>query len=110
MTALLSQIYPSQFLQRCTPAELARLTSLHEQLTARFDDICWSLATKLSQPSSTDAVAAKAEHLIEQWDEAESEERSTDGLLLAKHHDLGLEIMNIRDDVVGRHADWDDDE
>ena len=112
-----------------TPEESKKIEALHEQREELFSEISLIIASRLGY--STDKVedlaklsdqeraslVADTEEAIENWDDAHAEgvlkpTAPTDPLqaLLAKHHELGEQILAIQDLAASGRTDFSEDD
>jgi hypothetical protein len=97
-----------------TGQERGQLEELHAKLREKFDEICNHIAAKLVGPTHVEQIIEEAEEAIENWDaevESSSDPEQWDKAakpdpelqtLLAEHHAVSEDIMNIRDAAVER--------
>lgn len=122
--------FTEEGLRHFTEEERGQLIEMHEQLAKRFDEICDHLASKSGHGTAAAAlpdelrvkIVNEAEELTERWDEevemSDDPKESNKAFvpdpnlqaLLAAHHELGEEIMNIRDDAIARECGDDEDD
>jgi hypothetical protein len=106
-------LYDRDFCDVMTATEAETLWRLHQQQGQAFDAICDELASALGHDKSQlsdeqrDAIVEEAEDLIEEFDEADVAgryQKNATPLMVCQRrfHDLGLEIMNVRDVIVAR--------
>lgn len=114
------RLYDRETCDVMSDAEAETLWRLHQEIGQAADAVCDAYATtlglgnsQLSHKQRADIVD-KAEALMENYDMADSDAQypkettpSTQlTACLRRHRDLGLEISNIRDDLISRsHQD-----
>jgi hypothetical protein len=120
--------FTEEGLRHFTKDERNRLVDLHEQHAKKFDEICDHVAGKPGygpKESLSDEqrskIVEKVEELTELWDSevemSEDPEQAKKAIapdpslqtLLAEHHRLGEDIMDIRDAAVARDLGQDDE-
>ena len=96
-----------------TDAEAEKLWQLHQTYNEAFDAACDEYVSTLGLEKSQLSDQQKADiidqvgDLMEEYEAADTDGRCLKEvtplmLCLKRYHDLGLEIMNIRDDLVAR--------
>lgn len=99
--------YDSEALGTFTAQQRIRLQALHQRLDVKFDEIASFLAKKLGYSEADPGVDEEATEAIERWEEdiemADNPIEPTDSLqrLLAEHHSIAEEILDIRELGLG---------
>jgi hypothetical protein len=106
-------LYDRETCDVMSDAEAEKLWRLHQEIGQAFDAVCDAYAASMGLEKSQLSDEQMADIIVQ------VEEADTDGrypkettpstqltACLRRHHDLGLEILNIRDDFISRlHQD-----
>jgi hypothetical protein len=98
--------YEADFLARLTKDERRQLRDLHRKFDEKFDRIIALLVEQLG--ISVADAEEEAQHATECWDEdVEMPNKTVEPAtplqcLLREHHWVGVDIMNLRDEVFAR--------
>ena len=115
---VVERLYDQETCDVMSDAEAETLWRLHQEIVQAADAVCDAYAatlglgnSQLSHKQRADIVD-KAEALMENYDMADSDAQYPKELAtqltacLRRHQDLGLEVLNIRDDLISRlHQD-----
>ena len=105
------RLYDRETCDVMSDAEAETLWRLHQEIGQAFDAVCDAYAASLGLETSqlSDEQRAnlidKAEALMENYDIRSPKETARSTQLTAclkRHHDLSLQILNIRDDLSSR--------
>ena len=105
--------YSQAFCDEMTDAEATKLWQLHQEIGQEFDAVCNEYASTLGLEKSqlseeqTEDIIDQVQELMDNYDEADTDNRNLETttpamMHLKRHHDLGLEIMNILVEIITR--------